>query len=707
MTAYRDSQDHLLDELERVLLLVGGAVLETRRMPAPGRETATLAILDEEVDWQLARPLRREAPGPEHAALLAAADRAAQDIAARVEASRHAGVSLRLAALARRFGLDRPALDVLLLALAPEIDPRFERLLGYLHDDLGRRRASIGLALRVLGRDDAGQAALRRDLTRAGTLLGEGLLRRVEAEASGSLLGAPLMIEERVLEFLLGVDEPEPSLRPLLRRGDGPTLADLVVSAQVHQRLEALAMTWRSGQVGEGLYLHGAAGSGRATGVEAVCAELGLGCLRITTTTLVGHDAAAFARVVDLLRREALLGGLVLVWEELDALDEARRAQVLQRMQAAPGVRAAYTGTLAWEPAGAALAVVGLERPDLAQRRRLWTAALRRHAATLPEAELAAVVGSYGFAAGPAHELVASALRHADPGAPRLTRAGLAAAVRRRSTRALGALARPLASGRDWDELVLASDRKQLLAGLCRHAQHREQVLESWGFRQGLAGSRGLTALFTGASGTGKTMAAGLIARQLGLEGWQIDLASVVSKYIGETEKQLARLFDEAEAAAALLFFDEADALFGKRTEVRDAHDRYANIETSYLLQRLDHYDGVVVLASNFRKNMDEAFLRRMQFIVDFPVPESRERLAIWNRVLPTTTPRAPDLDLGALAERFVLPGGNIRNIAVAAAFLAAEDGGPLAMRHLVAATRREYQKLGKVVEAACFSGLA
>jgi hypothetical protein len=701
VTAYRDSQEHLADELERLSLLLRAAVLELRRAPLPVRETSALAILDEEIDWQLSRPLRREAPGPERQALFAAADRHAATIAGRVADSEREGAAPRLATLARRFALTRAELDVLVLALAPELDPRFERIVGYLHDDMTRRRVSVGLALQVLARDDAGAVVLRRALMGAGSVLREGLLR-AEGEPGATSLALALAVPGRIVEFLHASDEIDPALRGLARRaGAALRLPELVLAEPLRARLVTLARRWRAGEA-DAVYLHGSEGCGRTAAIEAVGAELGLGVLRVACAAL---DPGQFLAQLDRVRREALLGELVVVWEEFDGLAEARRVQVLERMAAAPTVRAAYTGTSAWEPASAGITALRIDRPGLGERRRLWRGALARHGAELDDAALAEVVGLYGFAGGPIHELVASALRHRGEGG-RLSREELGAAVRRRSSRSLGSLARPLPVTRDWDDLVLAPERKQILAELCRHAQHRELVLAGWGFRGGLAGGRGLTALFTGGSGTGKTLAAGLVAGQLGLDGYQIDLASVVSKYIGETEKQLARLFDEAEAASALLFFDEADALFGKRTEVRDAHDRHANIETSYLLQRLDSYDGVVLMASNFRKNMDEAFLRRLQFIVDFPVPEAPERLQIWRRVLPPELPRAPDLDLEALALRFVLPGGNIRNIAVAAAFLAAEDGGPLAMRHLVAAARREFQKLGKVVEAGHFAGL-
>jgi SpoVK/Ycf46/Vps4 family AAA+-type ATPase len=200
-------------------------------------------------------------------------------------------------------------------------------------------------------------------------------------------------------------------------------------------------------------------------------------------------------------------------------------------------------------------------------------------------------------------------------------------------------------------------------------------------------------------------MAAEILAGQLGLDLYKIDLSTVVSKYIGETEKNLSRIFREAETASAILFFDEADALFGKRSEVRDAHDRYANIEVGYLLQRIEEYEGVVILATNLRKNMDDAFVRRMHATVEFPFPDESDRHRIWSVIWPSELPTRA-LDLQAMAQRYDLAGGNIRNIAVAAAFMAAADGGAVTNDHLLRATRREYQKLGKVVSGGEFEAM-
>jgi SpoVK/Ycf46/Vps4 family AAA+-type ATPase len=237
-----------------------------------------------------------------------------------------------------------------------------------------------------------------------------------------------------------------------------------------------------------------------------------------------------------------------------------------------------------------------------------------------------------------------------------------------------------------------------MLRELIQTVQGRGLVMEEWGVGRKLKTSSGVTVLFAGPPGTGKTMSAEVIAGELGLDLYKIDLSMVVSKFIGETEKNLGKIFDEAQSSSAILFFDEADAIFGKRSEVKDSHDRYANMEVSYLLQRMEQYDGVTILATNLRANMDEAFTRRMQFIVDFPFPDAEERLFIWQTLFPADLPKADDINLSLFATRFKLAGGNIRNIIAGAAFLAAANGGVVTMEHLLHGTRRELQKMGRLI---------
>jgi SpoVK/Ycf46/Vps4 family AAA+-type ATPase len=279
----------------------------------------------------------------------------------------------------------------------------------------------------------------------------------------------------------------------------------------------------------------------------------------------------------------------------------------------------------------------------------------------------------------------------------------LEAAARSQSNQALRRLAQKVNPVCDWNDLVLPPRTMQQLREVCATEKYRHVVYHEWGFDRRLALGKGLNVLFCGPSGTGKTMAASILAKQLGLDLYKIDLSTVVSKYIGETEKQLSQIFREAQSSNAMLFFDEADALFGKRSEVKDAHDRYANVEVAYLLQKMEEYEGIVILATNFRKNMDDAFTRRMHHIVEFPFPDAEYRELIWRRLMPPDSPVAQDVDFGFLSRQFELSGGHICNVAVAAAFLAAGSGSPIRMEHFILATARELQKLGRLASRADF----
>jgi SpoVK/Ycf46/Vps4 family AAA+-type ATPase len=283
----------------------------------------------------------------------------------------------------------------------------------------------------------------------------------------------------------------------------------------------------------------------------------------------------------------------------------------------------------------------------------------------------------------------------------------LFAAARAQCGHELEALAMRVTPRQRWSDLVLPDDALRQLREICDRVACRETVLERWGFARRLTYGAGVNALFSGPSGTGKTMAAEVMAGELGVDLFRVDLAGVVSKYIGETEKNLDRVFSAAVDANGIVFFDEADALFGKRSEVRDSHDRYANIEISYLLQKMEQFDGIAILATNLRGNLDDAFVRRLAFAVHFPFPEVDLRERIWRGIWPSAAPVDPELDVAFLARQFPLSGGHIKNIAVAAAFLAAKRGSRVEMRDVVHATRREYQKLGKTLSAAELGALA
>jgi SpoVK/Ycf46/Vps4 family AAA+-type ATPase len=344
--------------------------------------------------------------------------------------------------------------------------------------------------------------------------------------------------------------------------------------------------------------------------------------------------------------------------------------------------------------------------PGVAERSQLWEAFAARSGGRLNGISWAELSAKFRLTPGQMSNALTAASNYAHQRGEdgTITADDLYRGCRSQSNQRLGTLSRKLVPRYTWPDITLPQNSLAQLRELCNQLKHRRTVYGAWGFGEKHSLGRGLCALFYGPSGTGKTMAVEIIANELMLEAYKIDLSTVVSKYIGETERNLARLFGEAETSNAILFFDEADALFGKRSEVKDAHDRYANIEINYLLQRMEEFEGLAILATNLRKNIDDAFFRRMHFAVEFPFPDQTQRYSIWVQHIPESAPVAGDVDFDFLASRFNLAGGNIKNIVVNAAFLAAANSGVINMKQIMHATRREFEKIGRLCTDADFA---
>lgn len=600
----------------------------------------------------------------------------------------------RLAALKTLFALDDFELDLLLVALAPEIDLKYERLFAALQDDPLRRRPTVDLALDLLCRSRADKLARRRHLEAESVLLRSGLLRLLvdTNTVDPPLLAHALHADPQVLRWLLHQDRLDPrlagfcSLDPPL-----PSIAGLDCA-----HIAELAERFRDCRSPSRLHLHGPAGVGKREAAQHAANMAGRPLL-IADLGLALEVGIELPLLLPTLFREALLRGAVLLLDGVDALEDPgrrpwRRA-LIERVAAHRGVVVATTRSGAID-SGSQFDWQGLafRLPDHAARHAAWRAVAAEQGGTLDVDGLDSLAGRFRLSA----RGIRDAARATRSRGAAVQAADFAAAVRAQSGGELGGIARKIESTQFWTDLMLPDDALAQLQELCAQVRQRHRVLGDWGFADKLGRGRGIAALFAGGSGTGKTMAAGIIARELGLDLYRVDLSQVVNKYIGETEKNLERVFTAAEAAQAILFFDEADTLFGKRSEVKDAHDRYANLEVGYLLQRMEDYDGLAILATNLRQNLDDAFLRRLSVIVDFPFPDEAQRLAIWQVLFPAAAPLAADVDFAALARSAALSGGHLRNIALAAAGLAAENGGEIGQDHLWAAVRREYQKLGR-----------
>ncbi|MFF4489016.1 ATP-binding protein [Streptomyces sp. NPDC001544] len=585
----------------------------------------------------------------------------------------------RLAALSVRLGLTELDATLLLVALAPDLDRTFEPLYGYLNDDVSRRRATVALALDLCG-IPAHSSAARARLHSTAPLPALGLLTVEDPERP--FLGRSLRVPDRVVAHLLGDDTPDAALagqlHPLpapLTPHDEPADGEGDFALAVHRlaaRLAAgppLAAYLREGREGDGLAC-----------VAAALRSAGVPALRFSGPT---------ERVPELLREARLVGCAVVV----DGLPD-QPGSLVRELVAASDVTVLVAGPRPYDPHWCDRDPLVLEVPRRpAGAVRTWSALLGEE----PGFDLAAVVAPYHLS----EDRIARAARAAQglagfDGAP-LSPAHLRLAARQQSASGLEQHARRIRPAVDWSDLVLPDRPLTQLRELALRARHRDRVLGDWRLSAGGGRGRGVLGLFAGESGTGKTLSAEVVAAELGLDLYVVQLSSVVDKYVGETEKNLERIFTEADRTDAVLLFDEADAVFGKRSEVKDSHDRYANMESAYLLQRLESFDGIALLTTNLRANIDEAFTRRLDLVVDFPFPDAEQRFALWRHSL-SHVPGAEDVELGAVAAGFELAGGSIRSAVVTAAYLAAGRDGLVTSADLLEGARREYRKAGRLL---------
>jgi AAA+ superfamily predicted ATPase len=569
------------------------------------------------------------------------------------------------------FGLSAFERDVLLLCAGVEMDAQLATQCEIATGEPRRQGVSFGLALAALDAPHWSAVAPVRPLRR---------WRLVEVDESAGLARGRLRIDERILHFLAGVNYLDVRLRSLLR----PAMPQTAM-AETHRTVTANvghAMEMATAGNAPLLWLTGDDPLGQADVAAEVAAALGLG-LHILQAQDVPASHAEIEALATLWEREAmLLGSTLLVSCGKDPLP-ATAVRFIEQLRGLVFVSASQP-----QPLERSTLRFTVDKPNPAEQKRLWQQALGAGGTRLNGA-LDGIAGQFKLSARTiqaegAH--LASMLAVSDW--PDSMMWSICRTIGRSK---LDELAQRIESIAGWDDLVLPEAQKATLRQIGAHVRNRLKVHLEWGFAEKGARGLGISALFAGESGTGKTMAAEVLARELQLDLYRIDLSAVVSKYIGETEKNLRRVFDAAEDSGAILLFDEADALFGKRSEVKDSHDRYANIEVSYLLQRMESYRGLAILTTNLKAALDVAFQRRLRFIVHFPFPDQAMREAIWCSAFPARTPLSA-IDNGKLS-RLSVTGGSIRNIAINAAFRAAELDEPVSMSHLLQAAHHEASK--------------
>lgn len=724
---YQNNYEYIRDELRHIDLLMQYHVLGIRGswQRNSNEKIPGLYISDEEIDQIFVAPAdqasERSSMEQKRRTILADMKDLLQRIEAKQKESRSRGIPLAALQLAEVFHLSPFEMQVLFICLAPELDLKYQKLYAYIQDDITKKAPLIDMVLNLLCSLFEERIYARSFFYQNAPLMKYNLLNFAEIPEPRDipLLSRPLKINDRVLDYLLDLSEIDVRLTAFSKTVfPSVGLEGLIMTDKDRDLFSGIIQAFkaRSPDMSDPVpdaaslqravyYFYGPDGCGKKTTAEALCKELGIPLLVTDIRKILLNEEQPFEKSVDLIFREGLLMPCAIYMEAFDLLlrEEDKFLKYREYLLKTIGELSWLTFLSAqrvWAPENLPYPLIRIPFPvpSYELRKEIWKASLDSKI-PLEGIGIDDLANKFQFTAGQIRNATAAAQNHAlKKGLNRdsFTSEDIYLACREQSNQKLSSLAAKLNPKYTWQDIVLPRDQLALLKEITDHIRYRRIVYDDWGFDRKLSLGKGLNILFSGPSGTGKTMAAEIIARELSLDIYKIDLSLVVSKYIGETEKNIGKIFEEAATSNVILFFDEADALFGKRSEVRDSHDRYANIEIGYLLQKMEEHRGIVILATNLRKNMDDAFTRRMHFSVDFPFPDDDQRELIWRGIFPNDSPLSSDLDYKFLSERLRLAGGNIKNIAVTAAFYAAGQSSEICLGHIIRAVKREYQKMGK-----------
>ncbi|MGD1703149.1 ATP-binding protein [Dapis sp. BLCC M229] len=622
--------------------------------------------------------------------------------------------------LQKTFELSPFDLDILTVTLAPEIDREYERIYAYIQDETSHKKPTVDLVLNLYCSNIVEKLSRRQHLTTNAPLISHGLLH---LSSESTFLSQHLIINPQVVRLLLNQPGLDFRLTSYCQLRETNISADILyLNPDIQTKLQILVKEdWQKQQPLQ-LYFQGSDRSGKSNTAQFLAKTLKIPLLIADLAKLL-EDKSNFQENLQLIWREAWFFQRLLYLENFDILylpeNQIPYQSFLKEIEKNRGITI-LSGIENWLPTTTGvkgLITITFTIPESSQRREYWQNYLNKLEISIEKKELDILSDRFRLTPNQIADAVATAYNttrwqqisetkiennsnfKTEKSQPSFI--DLCSAARHQSGYDLINLARKIEPKYTWDDIVLQPKQLTQLENICKEAEYQNLVHNQWGFATKLSLGKGLNVLFSGIPGTGKTMAAEVIAHHLQLDLYKIDLSQIVSKYIGETEKNLNRIFTAATNSNAILLFDEADALFGKRTEIQDARDRYANIEVSYLLQKMEEYEGITILTTNLRSNMDEAFERRLRFIIEFSLPDTEHRLLIWQKIFPKKAPCSPELDIEFLAENFEITGANIRNIALTAAFLAADDkdnNRVIEMRHLIRAIRREYDKMGQIL---------
>ena len=704
----------LCRELQRLDILVHREILRLRaRYQLSLDEFRGLYISDEQVDGLINQTVGVHAPLP---AIQHLTDQARQ---LRIANSEHMTEASQWTHMIQEFNLNPFEQDVVLLALAPEVDLKYETLYGYLNNDVTRKYPTVDLALRVCGEEGAGEFnRSRSSLNEQSLLFEQGLLEHKEnpARGAGTFLAQGFFISPLLANYLLGiaVNDPDGVKCVSLQSITDFTWESISHNPDIIERLKRWTDLVVTSKIPQLLVMEGYSGAGRGTAARAISARLGRSVIEVDLSSLTQDPLLLNKRLRQIILQARLQRGLIhlqhgeiLFKQEGPTQGTLPMALIALNHPEVPICMNVLPDT-SWRerlPRSPCVSVK-FPTPTAIERLELWERSIGSTQMGRDRMVVKELAQRFPLNQGQIENAVATAhieQQLNEKGQMTFQKENLYQAARNQAVGDIGKLAQKIPPKFWWDDLILPEAIFSRVKEIAGAVQTWNRVYHEWGMAKRVRNANGLMVLFAGPSGTGKTMTASVIANDLGLDLYRIDLAGVVSKYIGETEKNLDRIFAAAHQANGILFFDEADALFGKRSEVKDAHDRYANIETAYLLQKMEEHEGLVILATNLSKNMDQAFSRRMHYVIEFPKPDATQRERMWRAIFPPEVPLGKDVDFGFLGRQFLLTGGDIKNVALDAAFLAAQNGQILNMQTLIQAMARQMLKQGKVPSATDF----
>ncbi|MEM7535652.1 MAG: ATP-binding protein [Chloroflexota bacterium] len=748
---------HLYAEITRIDMYITYAV---QKWQSAGENVENglrgLVVTDNEAQQLLSLPfsgrkgITNEAEKTALDVLRQTVEHAAQQSYALLISAHQEGVVARLNRFVQTFGLSSFELDAFLVCLAPALDSRYEYLFGYLQNDITRRLPTVNLILEILYPFGVERLQYLPYFNEDTTLIQNQIIHlKKGANASPYRLGQLAYVDETIVAWLMGNYQPLSGLETAIQlefvqppdvgqpdtgqpdtggkdwkeraQPTGTVLDTNLLTESARKVLERAvdvslsgieAQDEKSNETQPLILFYGADKVSQRLATAFLAQQMNQPYLAVDMATIVaalGKNESPLWALRRALRDARLTDAIAFLYNWDPCLKDGLLPIELLNELYKHNDMLVIASEEQWQPSGLertrTVIQLTFSLPDHHQRFAFWhhyLADVFEHDPTMEETlSPSTLAAQFVLTAAQIRDAAITAQDYAIQQNRPLELEDLYAAARAHSGHRLNEMARKIEPRYDWEDIILPPMQIEILKELVNTVRNRAKVLEDWGVGKKLAASAAVTVLFAGPPGTGKTMSAEVIAKSLGLDLYKLDLSNLVSKYIGETEKNLEKIFTEAQSSNAILFFDEADAIFGKRSGVKDARDRYANIEVSYLLQRMESYDGVTILATNLRANLDEAFLRRIHFAVDIPFPDIDDRIRIWETLMPADIPRDPDLNLLEMARRFKLAGGNIRNIIVGAAFLAATDDGAITMRHLLHATRRELQKMGRLVSEA------